>query len=104
MEPFGPDEAIEDRGLEEEIKTESEGEGEDLEDNMERDYQAIPALDNYENVGIDDERQKELSMQERRKVDQMLEAEDRAKLAKKKRLPEAMITEFDEEFSEDNEL
>ena len=103
-EPFGPDEAIEDRGIEEEIKTESEGEGEDLEENMERDYQAIPALDNYENVGIDDERQRELTMQERRKVEQKLEAEDRAKLAKKKRLPEAMFSEFDEEFSEDNEL
>lgn len=48
---FSGDEAVEDRGYgdeEEEKKNDSEESGEDLLDNMEQDYKAVPELDQYE--------------------------------------------------------
>ena len=46
-------------------------------DDMERDYEANPILDNYEGVGLDEEDQNELSMNQRMQVDQRLDQEDR---------------------------
>ena len=46
-----------------------EVDGEDLEDNMEADYEARPELDRYDEVGIDDaEGQDELSMNQRMEI------------------------------------
>ena len=64
-------EAIEVNNIEEENDEEEleEPEGSDIENNMYDDYKAIPTLDEYEKKGIDDEKYKELGIDERRKVD-----------------------------------
>lgn len=79
--------------------SEDEVEGDDLMDNMEADYEANPVLDNYENVGIDEDDQHELSMNQRMEVDQRLDQQDR--LQKLGRRPGALI---DEEYDEDDEM
>ena len=48
-------------------------EGEDLMENMEQDYRRQDELDRYEDIGLDDERQEELSMNQRLAVDQRLD-------------------------------
>ena len=54
--------------------SEDEVEGDDLEDNMENDYEARPELDNYEAQGMDDIiQQNELSMEGRIEVDRRLD-------------------------------
>lgn len=62
MDDINSDKFSEDENLEdhygmggEEQKAESEGSGEDLDENAERDYKAIDALDNYENAGMDNQ-------------------------------------------------
>ena len=57
--------------------SEDEVEGDDLMDDMERDYEANPILDNYEGVGLDEEDQNELSMNQRLQVDERLDQEER---------------------------
>ena len=47
----------------------SDEDGEDLIDGMEKDYQQNEELDNYENIGIDNESQQELSMNKRMDAD-----------------------------------
>jgi len=62
-EQFSEDEAVEDKwiGDDEEVKgNDSEEQGEDLMENMEKDYKAVDELDRYEEQGIDDEDQEEL--------------------------------------------
>ena len=54
--------------------SEDDVEGDDLEDNMENDYEARPELDNYEAQGIDDIiQQNELSMEGRIEVERRLD-------------------------------
>lgn len=54
--------------------SEDDVEGDDLEDNMENDYEARPELDNYEAQGIDDIiQQNELSMEGRLEVERRLD-------------------------------
>ena len=54
--------------------SEDDVEGDDLEDNMENDYEARPELDNYEAQGMDDIiQQNELSMEGRVEVERRLD-------------------------------
>jgi len=54
--------------------SEDDVEGDDLEDNMEGDYEARPELDNYEAQGMDDIiQQNELSMEGRVEVERRLD-------------------------------
>ena len=58
--------------------SEDDVEGDDLEDNMENDYEARPELDNYEAQGIDDIiQQNELSMEGRIEVERRLDQDER---------------------------
>jgi DNA replication licensing factor MCM2 len=79
--------------------SDEEVEGDDLMDDMERDYEARPELDNYEMDGLDEDDQNELSMNQRMNVDKRLEQEDR--LRQLGRRPGALM---DEEFDEDDEV
>ena len=49
-------------------------------DNMEADYDARPELDNYEQDGLDEGTQQELSMDARFEVDRKLEQEERRRI------------------------
>ena len=75
-------EAIEVNNIEEENDEEEleEPEGSDIENNMYDDYKAIPTLDEYEKKGIDDEKYKELGIDERRKVDKFLDEKDQRRM------------------------
>ena len=79
--------------------SEDEVEGDDLMDNMEADYEANPLLDNYEAVGIDEDEQNELSMNQRMQVDERLDKEER--LQKLGRRPGALM---EDEYDEDDEM
>ena len=99
-EAFEDDNVIVD-DIQEEVDGDSEDEVErdDLMDNMEQDYEANPVLDNYEAIGIDEDDQIELSMNQRMQVDQRLEQEER--MQRVGRRPGALM---DEEYDEDDEL
>lgn len=53
--------------------SEEEVDGEDLMENMEQDYKQQDELDHYEDIGIDDDQQEELSMNQRLMVDKRLD-------------------------------
>merc|ERR1719265_918465 len=50
--------------------------GEDLMDTLERDYQAIPELDEFEQDGLDDAEYEEMDHADRMRLDRMLDARD----------------------------
>ena len=79
--------------------SEDQVEGDDLMDDMEKDYEARPELDNYEMDGLDEDDQQELSMNARMNIDNRLEQEDR--LRQLGRRPGALM---DEEFDEEDEV
>ena len=79
----------------------SEPEGEDLAETMGKDYKPIKALDEYENVDIDDEEYEKLSPEERRKVDQALNQRDQQRRVGS-RVPAAVFAEL--EGTEDEDL
>ena len=84
---------------------ESEVSGEDLMENMEQDYQHIPQLDQYEGQGIDDNQEtneKNLTAEERARVEKLLDQRDKKNAMKGKRRPVAMLD--DQEDSEDDNL
>jgi DNA replication licensing factor MCM2 len=65
------------------------------------DYQAKPELDRYEQDGLDDENQEELSYNARRDVNMQLDEEDRLLARSKGRVPGALQDDFDNnEYSE----
>lgn len=105
---FSEDEAIEDQryGDEdfEEKKNDSEESGEDLMENMEKDYRAVKELDNYEEKGLDDEDQEELDARDRQAVERLLNARDREEYKDHKggRLPAAMRDDSDENSEFEN--
>ena len=79
-----------------------EGEGDDLMENMEKDYEAKPELDRYESEGIDDEGdQAELGYQQRREIERQMDQEARMRAQKGRRAGAFMD---DEEYSEDDEI
>ena len=97
-------EAIEVNNIEEENDEEEleEPEGSDIENNMYDDYKAIPTLDEYEKKGIDDEKYKELGIDERRKVDKFLDEKDQRRMRQYgSRVPAALLAEMEEEGEED---
>ena len=79
------EEALEDNGVDfqEEAQNDDEDniEGDDLEENMEDDYQHNSQLDKYDGQGIDDQMQDELDIHGRAEVDQRLEREERMRAA-----------------------
>ena len=97
MEASEDDGGIHDDGAQ---GSEDEVDGEDLMENMEGDYNAVPELDRYDNVGIDDDQQQELSMQGRLDVDRQLERQDRLAQGMQGRRAAAMM---DDEYEDDDD-
>ena len=65
-------------------------------ENMEQDYQARPELDQFEDVGMDDDDHQELSYGARQEVDRRLNAEDRIKmLAGNRKMPGAFAEDME---------
>ena len=81
---------------------ESEESGEDLIENMDNDYKAIPELDRYEKEGIDDNENSDrrLTAEQRLQVDRLLNERDRKIAAKGQRRPVTML----DDDSEDDDL
>jgi DNA replication licensing factor MCM2 len=76
--------------------SEDDVDGDDLMDDMERDYEARPELDRYDMEGLDEDDQRELSMTGRMQVDQQLNREER--MQQIGRRPGALMhEEFDDE-------
>lgn len=78
--------------------------GDDLMENAEGDYKAIPLLDKYEGAGIDDNQnvnELQLNAGDRAKVDLLLNVRDRKEGIKNNRMPTAMM---EDDYSEDDEL
>ena len=67
---------------------------------MEADYNQVAQLDQYDDVGIDNEGQEELSVNERNEVDRRLAQEDRMRANMQGRRPGAFM---DDEFENDEE-
>ncbi|KAL7266564.1 MCM DNA helicase complex subunit [Rhizina undulata] len=74
-----------------------EMDGEDLMENMERDYTQKPGEDRYDNLGIDDEGEyDELDPAERRRLEEQLNRRDRA-FARARRMPAAFLNDDEED-------
>ena len=97
-------EAIEVNNIEEDNDEEidEEPEGSDLENENYDDYRAIPELDKYDKEDLDDKEYKELSQEQRKKVDKILnEREQRRMRQYGSRVPAALLQEMEEEGEED---
>jgi len=81
---------------------ESEEDGIDLMDDMEKDYQGNEQLDKYENEGLDNDNQNELNIHDRLAVDQELDLQERKKATMGQRRAGALME--DEFGDEDDEL
>ena len=79
--------------------SEEEVDGEDLMENMEQDYRQQDELDHYEDVGIDDDQQQELSMNERMAVERRLDQRDQIQEMRGERRPGALLDD-DEDMDE----
>lgn len=77
-----------------EVESESEGSGEDLEDTLEQDYREIPELDTYEVEGLDEDEYSEMSYDGRREAEEELELRDTANRFINSRRPEALMQDF----------
>ncbi|EGR31577.1 mcm2-3-5 family protein, putative [Ichthyophthirius multifiliis] len=102
------EEAIEENSIieEEEIPVSSEGEGDDLMEQIEDDYKPMPELDRYEVDGLDDEEEyDDMDISVRQKAEREIDERNYLKYANQKRIPEA-LKEFDlgEEDEEDINL
>jgi DNA replication licensing factor MCM2 len=99
------EEAIEDKFQieDEEQEIESEGEGDDLMKDMEKDYKPIKELDVYDPNDLDDEEYSQMPEEERKKVEHLLKERDRNKFQKGSRIPLALLEEM-EEYSEGEEV
>ena len=84
---------------------ESEGSGEDIMENEERDYKPIPELDVYEHEGVDDEHYTEMDIDEKKKADEEVDTRNRKKNEKifGSRIPVAVLKDeyLDEEEGEE---
>jgi len=80
---------------------ESEGDGEDLMQDIEKDYVPIKELDEYEEQGLDEEEYSDMAVEERKKVEKELDDRDKNKFIKQGRVPLAMMDV--EEYSEEEE-
>ena len=94
------EEAIEVNNIEEENGEEAmeESDGIDIENEMYDDYKNIPELDKYDKEDIDDKEYKELSPEQRKNVDKILnEREQRRMRQYGSRVPAALLAEMEEE-------
>ncbi|KAG2490802.1 hypothetical protein HYH03_010724 [Edaphochlamys debaryana] len=91
--------------VEDEVPDEEEEEGEDLMENMERDYQAQPHLDHYEEEGLNDDEEAEAEDVDPHAARVAAEAElnrrDASKLRPRRTLPEFMTEDDDGPNRED---
>ena len=89
------EEAIEEHvSLSESEHSSNEPEGEDLLENMEKDYKPIKGLDEYEKGEFDETQYANMTLEERRKVEKVLEERD----ARRKfgaRIPSAILAEME---------
>jgi len=83
-------------------KPDSEPEGEDIMENMEKDYKAIPNLDAYEDNPADNENIEPMTIEERKAAEKALDEKEREKLHGGKRAPIALYEELEE--NSDDEL
>ena len=81
---------------------ESEGEGDDLMKDMEKDYIPIKELDAYEEQDLDDDVYSQMPIEERKKVDNFIQERESKKVQKSKRIPLALLEEIDENSEEEN--
>ena len=98
-------EAIEVNNIEEddgEEEPEEPEDGEDIENNIEDDYKKIPELDKYDRAEFDDKDYSELSPEERRRADKLMnEREQRRMRQYGSRVPAALLAEMEEEGEEE---
>eukprot|EP00743_Colponemidia_sp_Colp-15_P001012 GILK01001118.1.p1 GENE.GILK01001118.1~~GILK01001118.1.p1 ORF type:complete len:891 (+),score=144.69 GILK01001118.1:49-2721(+) len=81
-----------------EIVEEDEGDGEDLlGDAMEEDYKAIPELDVYDDVDMDNQEYDDMDVDTRLRVEAKLARRDREKAKREGRLPAALMEDDDDE-------
>ena len=81
--------------------------GEDLDDNLDKDYQANPALDHYEAQGIDEQQYDMMDPQDRRAVDRELDEEARERMRqadRRGRVPDAMMMDDDSEMHDEDAM
>jgi len=84
------------------VQGSEEGDGDDLLEDMEKDYEEKPELDRYESEGLDDEGdQAELGYEQRREVERQLDQEKRLRARKGGRAGAFLE---DEEYSENDEI
>jgi DNA replication licensing factor MCM2 len=79
---------------------EDEGDGEDLEVNIERDYKRIEGLDNYEAEGLDATTYKDIGFRARERAEAEMRKRDREKMKTEGRMAQALQDDFDEEDDE----
>ncbi len=89
--------------MSEEEKGESEPEeGEELMENMEQDYNQIPALDKYEDTPADAEQVEPMTIADRKEVDIVLNERDLEKARDNKRLPAAIFEGLEESSGDED--
>lgn len=102
------EEAEEDRDIymeEDDERISEEDDGEDIMENMENEYNAIPGLDKYESDDLDEEDYSQMSMEARREAEREINERDRDNIAKQRRVPVAMLQDTEESMlSEGQEL
>ena len=98
------EEAIEDKVNidDDDHQIESEGEGEDLMKDMEKDYIPIKELDEYEEQGLDEEEYSHMPFEERKNAENLLDERDKNKFKNTGRIPLALMEEMDEYSEEEN--
>ena len=72
-------------------------------ENMEQDYREQQELDHYEDVGLDDDQQEELSMNQRMMVDQQLDQDQQIR-DRGRRRPGTLLDGDDDEDMDENEM
>lgn len=97
-----------DEALEEEVNYNDENNsnsdevsGEDLMNNLEDDYKAIPHLDKYEGEDLDDNDISDMDQSERRKVDEYLNRRDKKDMLLSSRVPAALMKDLEEDSEEE---
>ena len=88
------EEAVEDRKFvmdEEDFGEGDEEEGEDLMENMERDYKNLGEIDQYDKEELDDQEYSDISAEKRRRADRIVDGRHRDNLAFNKRMPAAFM-------------
>jgi len=106
-QPEGPDDwveddddmAMEDNHVEQEefVTMEEEDDGEDLLETLERDYERIEGLDNYERAGVDDTRYAGMTHGQRMRAEMELRKRDRQAVASGVRRPQVFADDEDED-------